>query len=206
MDEDFADYALQEALTGAQWAEVRLESSVDNALLWKNGVLENVAFGEQEGLSVRVLVDGALGFAATNIVDRVHVRRVAREAVKMASLQRRQLPVVFSEEKAVEAQWEVQQKNEFPGVEEKIGVLEQIDADLLSVRMLLLISNTTELMEEEPVSKASIQIREKIALPLLVIQQYALQKASEETSLKETYEKLVTRTLYGNINAGRNSA
>ena len=80
------------------------------------------------------------------------------------------------------------------------------DEYLLSVRMLLLISNTTELMEEEPVSKASIQIREKIALPLLVIQQYALQKASEETSLKETYEKLVTRTLYGNINAGRNSA
>jgi phosphoenolpyruvate carboxylase len=61
-------------------------------------------------------------------------------------------------------------------------------------------------MEEEPVAKGSIRIREKIALPLLVIQQYALQKISENSENKEAYEKLVTRSLYGNINAGRNSA
>jgi phosphoenolpyruvate carboxylase len=40
----------------------------------------------------------------------------------------------------------------------------------------------------------------------LVIQQYALQKISENSENKEAYEKLVTRSLYGNINAGRNSA
>jgi len=76
----------------------------------------------------------------------------------------------------------------------------------LSVEMLLLISGYHELMEEEPVAKGSIRIREKIALPLLVIQQYALQKISENSENKEAYEKLVTRSLYGNINAGRNSA
>lgn len=76
----------------------------------------------------------------------------------------------------------------------------------LSVEMLLLISGYNELMEEEPISKESIRIREKIALPLLVIQQYALQKISEGTENRESYEKLVTRSLYGNINASRNSA
>lgn len=60
-------------------------------------------------------------------------------------------------------------------------------------------------MEEEPITKKSIEIREKIVLPLLVIQQYALQKVEQNTDKKETYEKIVKRSLYGNINASRNS-
>ncbi len=76
----------------------------------------------------------------------------------------------------------------------------------LSKKMLLLISGMDILMEREAVSRESIKIRENIVLPLLVIQQYALQKISQETEFKELYEKIVTRSLYGNINASRNSA
>ena len=72
--------------------------------------------------------------------------------------------------------------------------------------MLLLISETEILMEKEIISRESIKIRENIVLPLLVIQQYALQKVGENSSFKELYEKIVTRSLYGNINASRNSA
>jgi phosphoenolpyruvate carboxylase len=76
----------------------------------------------------------------------------------------------------------------------------------LSKEMLLLISGFKILMEEEPISRESIKVREKIVLPLLVIQQYALQKISQGTSSSiEIYEKIVTRSLYGNINASRNS-
>lgn len=76
----------------------------------------------------------------------------------------------------------------------------------LSKEMLLLISDMDILMEKEAVSRESIKIRENIVLPLLVIQQYALQKIGEDSSFKELYEKIVTRSLYGNINASRNSA
>jgi phosphoenolpyruvate carboxylase len=61
-------------------------------------------------------------------------------------------------------------------------------------------------MEDELVSKESIKIRERIVLPLLVIQQYALQKIGQKSHSRELYEKIVTRSLYGNINASRNSA
>ena len=61
-------------------------------------------------------------------------------------------------------------------------------------------------MENEPISRESIEIRENIVLPLLVIQQYALQRIGQGTEYKELYEKIVTRSLYGNINASRNSA
>ncbi len=77
---------------------------------------------------------------------------------------------------------------------------------LLSKEMLLLISDMDVLMEREAVSRESIKIRENIVLPLLVIQQYALQKIGGKTEHKELYEKIVTRSLYGNINASRNSA
>ncbi|MEM8929504.1 MAG: phosphoenolpyruvate carboxylase, partial [Bacteroidota bacterium] len=76
----------------------------------------------------------------------------------------------------------------------------------LSKKMLLQISGSKILMEEEAVSRESVKIREKIVLPLLVIQQNALFHITEDTELKELYEKIVTRSLYGNINASRNSA
>lgn len=76
----------------------------------------------------------------------------------------------------------------------------------LSRDMVLFISGYEILMEEEPVTRNSIQIREHIVLPLLVIQQYALQKIEQKTTYEEAYEKIVQRSLYGNINASRNSA
>ena len=77
---------------------------------------------------------------------------------------------------------------------------------LLSKEMMLLVSGYDELMQTEPISKASIAIREKIVLPLLVIQQSALQAVQTADEYKEAYEKIITRSLYGNINASRNSA
>jgi phosphoenolpyruvate carboxylase len=76
----------------------------------------------------------------------------------------------------------------------------------LSVEMALLISDSQELMQEELLSKESIKMREEIVLPLLCIQQYALQNIQENTNDLEMFEKMVTRSLFGNINASRNSA
>jgi len=76
----------------------------------------------------------------------------------------------------------------------------------LSKKMLLQISGLKILMEDEAVSRESVKIREKIVLPLLVIQQNALYHITQNSKYKELYEKIVTRSLYGNINASRNSA
>ena len=87
------------------------------------------------------------------------------------------------------------------------------DEYLLTKKMLLMLTGYNELMENEPANKASVDIREKIILPLVTIQQYALQhinflKRNNPKSLNEinTFEKIVTRSLFGNINASRNSA
>ncbi|MBL4887622.1 MAG: phosphoenolpyruvate carboxylase, partial [Flavobacteriaceae bacterium] len=80
-------------------------------------------------------------------------------------------------------------------------------------RLLLKLTGYSELMENEPAGKASIEVRESIVLPLLTIQQYALKKIQElekaevkDTAQIQIFEKIVTRSLFGNINASRNSA
>lgn len=84
---------------------------------------------------------------------------------------------------------------------------------LLTKKMLLKLTGHRELMENFPDGKASIAVRESIVLPLLTIQQYALKEvqnmnksSAKKSKRMETFEKMVTRSLFGNINASRNSA
>ncbi|SEN97294.1 Phosphoenolpyruvate carboxylase, type 1 [bacterium A37T11] len=79
----------------------------------------------------------------------------------------------------------------------------------LSLQYTLKLSRSEKLMEHYPVDRHSIAIRERIVLPLLVIQHFAIQKlnALPVTDPNYTiYNKLITRTVYGVVNAGRNLA
>ena len=95
----------------------------------------------------------------------------------------------------------------------------------VSVEMALKISGHQVLLQDNPSSRLSIALRQKLVLPLLIIQQFALMKvqgaearaeqASEQdeealgvakNSFVEDYEKMVMRSLFGNVNASRNSA
>ena len=81
----------------------------------------------------------------------------------------------------------------------------------LTRRYLLQLSGKTELMADYPVESLSIQMRERIVLPLTTIQQYALKRIRTieermaKDPMKEVYEKLVVRSAFGIVNAGRNS-
>ena len=82
----------------------------------------------------------------------------------------------------------------------------------LTKEYVLRLSGNTELMNDYPVDQLSIAMREKIVMPLLTIQQFAIMNIREiednliDTPLKDTYAKLVIRSSFGIINAGRNSA
>jgi phosphoenolpyruvate carboxylase len=80
----------------------------------------------------------------------------------------------------------------------------------LSTQMILEVSGLSELMENNPLNRDSVKLREKIVLPLITIQQFALQqlRALDETErqYEKIYQKLVLRCMFGIINAARNSA
>lgn len=95
--------------------------------------------------------------------------------------------------------------------DEKFNAFRQTIKDefTLTTQLYLELNKCNSLMEKDTLAKHSILLRDRIVLPLLTIQQYALCKVQEspiDKNLKEAYEKLVTRTMFGVINAARNSA
>ncbi|HEY7827288.1 MAG TPA: DNA gyrase modulator, partial [Candidatus Limnocylindrales bacterium] len=82
---DLTDRALSTATTrGASYADVRVVHRIDESITVKSGRVEGVASGESEGFGVRVLVDGAWGFASSHRLEPAEIDRVAAEAVRIA--------------------------------------------------------------------------------------------------------------------------
>ena len=79
----------------------------------------------------------------------------------------------------------------------------------LTKELVLELANNNQLMQDDQTGRASILMRDKIVLPLLTIQQYALHQLHNSVLneyQKSIYEKLITRSMFGIINAARNSA
>ena len=78
--------------------------------------------------------------------------------------------------------------------------------------VLGIINDLSKALADNNASLINTYLQQRIVLPLLTIQQYALTKIRElgeqlvQAPVKETYEKLVMRCSFGIINAGRNSA
>src|SRR5687768_8147765 len=82
---DLAQLALDTATQqGAGYADVRVVRRTEESIIVKSGRVEGVSFGESEGFGVRVLVDGAWGFASSNELDPTEANRVATDAVRIA--------------------------------------------------------------------------------------------------------------------------
>ncbi len=103
----------------------------------------------------------------------------------------------------------------YHATDERFGELwERIhDEFQLSYQLVLEIAGQSELLEDNPRSRESIRLRENVVLPLLTIQQLALIRIQQEKArdgggddeLTSLYEKMVMRSLFGNINATRNA-
>ncbi len=79
-------------------------------------------------------------------------------------------------------------------------------------KYLLKLTGASELMDDKPVDQLSIQMRQRIEMPLVTIQQHALaqirdlEEKGDNGAMKKNYEKMVMRCSFGIINAERNSA
>src|SRR6185436_6463564 len=69
---------------GAQWADVRVGTVETEDIGIRNGEVKTLEQTETTGFGVRVLVDGAHGFASGFDLNEEEVERVARLAVSLA--------------------------------------------------------------------------------------------------------------------------
>src|SRR5215472_11788634 len=85
MMKEIAAWALDTAAQrGASYADARIVDERQRALSTKNGKVGHVSDAESMGIGVRVIANGAWGFAATDSLKREAVEAAAAQAVAIA--------------------------------------------------------------------------------------------------------------------------
>ncbi len=126
IDEDLALHALEHA-SAAAYAEARVEETTGTSVMLSNGQVEGAEESEQRGLSLRALVDGAMGFAATNTLTRETARETAARAVRDARRQHPRQPISLAGHSGATARWEVSMQQELPDWDDTIAFLQALD-------------------------------------------------------------------------------
>jgi TldD protein len=155
--EDLVQHAIEAASAKeVQYAEARLHTDSGSGVTLTNGKPEPVQLAKAKGIAVRVLVDGALGFASTNDLSKESLDETVDIAYRTAKASKRLVtkPIRLSKEKAEHANWETKARKPLLDVtiEEKLAVLEEIEKNLspsvvkvdLPSRTLVLIDDITD--------------------------------------------------------------
>jgi TldD protein len=151
---DIASWALNVAmLQRASYADVRLADDRSQALSTKNGKVGSASDAESFGVGVRVIVDGAWGFAASDDLGRTAVEATAARAVEIAraSARVKKSPIILAPEKPATANWTSPfQIDPFTtSVEQNIELLLNVDAELRSVAGVTLAETNMNFRREE---------------------------------------------------------
>jgi TldD protein len=149
-----ADQALNAAMhRDASYADARIVSHRSRALTTKNGKIGSASDSESLGCSVRVIADGAWGFAASDDLSRSAVEATAARAVEIArtSAQVKKRDVQLAYEKPVTAEWTSPHKiDPFSiSVEQNIDLLLKIDSELRAVAGITLAETNLNFNREE---------------------------------------------------------
>jgi TldD protein len=82
---DVAERAVDAAsASGAEFCDCRVVARTVQNIVVKNGAVATVSTSEDEGIGIRVIADGAWGFAATDSLQPSQVEEAARRAVRIA--------------------------------------------------------------------------------------------------------------------------
>ena len=106
--EQGAEWALGTAQArGASYAETRVVHERDRSLATKNGKIGTASSFESMGAGIRVIADGAWGFAATEDLSREGIERCAAEAtaIAKASARVKERPLHLVPEKPAKVDW-----------------------------------------------------------------------------------------------------
>jgi TldD protein len=129
---ELTDRALEKARgLGASYADIRIVNRQEESIQVKNGKVEGLSAKTDEGFGIRVLADGAWGFASSLNLDPDDIDSVAKMAVRIAqaSSQVQRKPVELAPVDAAEGEFAFKVKQdpfEVP-VEDKLELL--MDAD-----------------------------------------------------------------------------
>jgi TldD protein len=138
---------------GASYADVRVLDVRHRTLSTKNGKVGTVSESESLGLGIRVIVDGAWGFASTDQLNRDSIDATATLAVSIAkaSAQVKKRDVVLAPEEKITAHWQTPvEKDPFRvPLEAMIGLLFRADEELRKVSGVTLAETGMDFTRQE---------------------------------------------------------
>jgi TldD protein len=138
---------------GASYADVRVIAQRSRALSTKNGKVGNASDAESVGMNVRLISDGAWGFAASADLGRGAVEATAARAIEIAKASARvkREAVRLAPERPSVAEWSTPyQIDPFTtSVEQNIELLLKIDAELRVVAGITLAEANLNFNREE---------------------------------------------------------
>src|SRR5947209_18694747 len=76
----------------ASYADIRVVETQRETINVKNGKVEGLSLGEEQGFGVRVLANGAWGFASSSIITNDVLDQVVEQAVRIARASARVRP------------------------------------------------------------------------------------------------------------------
>jgi len=151
---ELASWALNTATQrGATYADVRGVNDRSRALSTKNGKIGNATDSQSQGVSVRVIVEGAWGFASSAELSRASVEATAAHAVEIAraSARVKQNNVSLVPEKPATAEWTTPHRIDpfSTSIEQNLALLMKIDAELRSAAGVTLAEANMNFRREE---------------------------------------------------------
>ncbi|MBV9211756.1 MAG: TldD/PmbA family protein [Acidobacteria bacterium] len=137
---DLAEVALNVAKQrGASYADMRIVRTLNQFINTREKIVQNVTNTESYGFGVRVLVDGAWGFAASSRIDKAEVEKVTERAVSIAKankpIQSRRIELVPTE-KYPDAKYTTPVKQDpfTVSLAEKADYLLKVNAEAMKVK------------------------------------------------------------------------
>ncbi|MBI1722962.1 MAG: twin-arginine translocation signal domain-containing protein, partial [Gemmatimonadetes bacterium] len=139
---------------GGSYADVRVQRVRNQSVSTRENRVTGLSDGESFGFGVRVLVNGAWGFAASRDLTRTEVQRVARAAATQARANRRatQRPVVLAPADPVpEGRWASPIRTDpfTVAIEQKVDVLLSANAEALRVRGARFVNSSMFFVRDE---------------------------------------------------------
>src|ERR1700746_2780508 len=151
---EIANWALNVAtMRGSTYADARIVAQRSRALATKNGKVGSASDAESVGMNVRVIAEGAWGFAASADLSRASVEAAAAQAVAIAraSAAVKQEDIQLAPEKPVTAEWTTPHRIDpfTVSVEQNIDLLMKIDGDLRAVAGITLAETNLNFHRDE---------------------------------------------------------
>ena len=195
--EELLKYVIDVGLgEGAEYVEARYHKLTESYVAMRFDKVISIGKSVSEGVGIRVLVNGSLGFASTNILTKDVLEETVRKAIAKAKALAKQHrePIEFADIKAEEAKYDVKPKIAFENVsvEEKIKLYKQLLSNLRSsLQKTKLQTFFIEHMEstEEKYLVTSEEARIRSVIPRVMVYGGYTIYSPEKGTMQRTFEK-----------------